>query len=218
MSLQDSLNTLHQTIKDFQELVKSRIFNLGKFKITVINPNNKPEKTTLTLGLYFLRNTINEILNSKIKLKDFNILQKTIKRVFQKFIDTSELINFDKEEDLFKKLNQNNSISPLKLLFCDIFKEKLKMDGFNDNCNELKESLSNFNSFKEKFRECHVKLQYFESLKEKFENFQNILKSNNLKKINKENLEDFRLFRSFFPLYINSEYLIDIKNKNIIKI
>jgi len=218
MSLQDSLNTLHQTVKDFQDIVKSRIFNLGKFKITVINPNNKPEKTTLTLGLYFLRNIINEILNSKIKLKDFNIVQKTIKRFFQKFIDTNELINFDKGEGLFKKLNQNDSISPLKLLFCDIFLEKIKMDVFNANCNELKESLNNFNSFKEKFRGCHSKLQYFESLKEKFESYQNILKSGNLKKINKESLEDFRLFRSFFPLIANSEYRIDIKNKTIIKI
>ena len=218
MSLQDSLNTLHQKIKEFQNIVKSRIFNLGKFKITVIKPNNKPEKTTLTLGLYFLRNTINEILNSKIKLKDFNIVQKTIKRFFQKFIDTNELVNFDEGEDVFKKLNQNDSISPLKLLFCNIFQEKIKMDVFNDNCNELKESLSTFNSFKEKYRECHSKLQYFESLREKFENYQNILKIGNLKKINKENLEDFRLFRGFFPLNVNSEYLIDIKNKTIIKI
>jgi len=36
--------------------------------------------------------------------------------------------------------------------------------------------------------------------------------------INEENLDDFRLFRSFFPLNMNSEFLIDIKNRTVIKI
>jgi hypothetical protein len=191
---------------------------LGKYKITIIKPNNKTENTTLTFGLYSLRNTINELLNSKIKLKDFSTLQKTIKVIFQTFIDTHELINFDKQGNMFNILNENTSISLFKLLFCDIFLEKIKMDVFNDNCNELRESIRNFNSFKEKYREFHSKLQYFESLREKFERYQNTLNSENLKEINKETIEDFRLFRSFFPLNINSEYVIDIKNKCIIKI
>ena len=218
MSLQDSLTLLHQTIKKFQNIVKSRIFNLGKFKITVIKPNNKTEKTTLTLGLYFLRNSIKELMSSKIKLKDFIILQKTIKKFFQKFIDTYELINFDKGKNVFIKLNENISISLFKLLFCDIFQEKIKGEVFNADCNEIKESLTNFDSFKEKYREFDSKFQYFESLREKFERYQNILNNRDLKKINQESLEDFRLFRSFYPLNLNSEYVIDIKNKSIIKL
>jgi len=218
MSLQDSLNLLQKNIINFQNIVKERIFNLGKFKVSVIKPNNETESMPLSMGLYFLRNTIKEILKSNIKLKDFNRFQKTIRIFFQKFIDTNELINFDKGEDLFKKLNENNSISPFKLLFCDVFQEKIKRDAFKDKCNELKECVSNFNSFKEKFKELYSKIQYFEALREKLEEYQKILNSGNLKKINEENLEDFRLFRSFYPLNVNSEYLIDIKNRNIIKI
>ncbi len=218
MSLEDSLNLLRDKIKNFQEIVKSRIFNLGKFKVTIIKPKNQAEETTLTMGFYFLRNTIKEILQSNIKLKDFNNLQKTIKRFFQKFIDTNELINFNKGEDLFKKLNENDSISPFKLLFCDVFQKKIKRDVFKAKCNELKESVSNFNSFKEKYKELYSKIRYFETLREKFEEYQTILNNGDLKRINEENMEDFRLFRSFFPLNVNSEYLIDIKNGTIIKI
>ena len=218
MSLEDSLNLLRDKIKNFQEIVKSRIFNLGKFKVTIIKPKNQAEETTLTMGFYFLRNTIKEILQSNIKLKDFNNLQKTIKRFFQKFIDTNELINFNKGEDLFKKLNENDSISPFKLLFCDVFQKKIKRDVFKAKCNELKESVSNFNSFKEKYKELYSKIRYFETLREKFEEYQTILNNRDLKSINEENMEDFRLFRSFFPLNVNSEYLIDIKNGTIIKI
>ena len=218
MSLEDSLSLLRDKIKNFQEIVKSRIFNLGKFKVTIIKPKNQAEETTLTMGFYFLRNTIKEILQSNIKLKDFNNLQKTIKRFFQKFIDTNELINFNKGEDLFKKLNENDSISPFKLLFCDVFQKKIKRDVFKAKCNELKESVSNFNSFKEKYKELYSKIRYFETLREKFEEYQTILNNGDLKRINEENMEDFRLFRSFFPLNVNSEYLIDIKNGTIIKI
>ncbi|TFG14760.1 MAG: hypothetical protein EU535_02915 [Promethearchaeota archaeon] len=218
MSLQDSLTLLHRTIKKFQNIVKSRIFNLGKFKITIIKPNNKTEKITLTLGLYFLRNSIKELMTSKIKLKDFTILQKTIKIFFQKFIDTYELINFDKGGNLFIKLNKNPSISLFKLLFCDFFQEKIKIEVFNDDCNDLKESLNNFDRFKEKYRKFHSKFQYFESLRAKFERYQTILNSGNLKLIKQESLEDFRLFRSFYPLTLNSEYVIDIKNKSIVKL
>lgn len=218
MSLQYSLDLLQDKIKNFQDFAKGRIFNLGKFRVTIINLDNQAEETKLTLGLYYLRNTIKEILKSKIKLKDFNKLQQSIKRIFQKFIDTNELINFDKGEDLFKKLNENDSISPFKLLFCDFFHEKIKRDVFKDKCNELKESVSNFNSFKEKFKEIYSKIRNFEALREKIEEYQKLLNAGNLKKINEENLEDFRLFRSFFPLNVNSEYLIDIKNRTIIKI
>ena len=218
MSLQYSLNLLRDKIKIFQDSAKDRIFNLGKFRVAVIKPKNQEEETTLTMGFYFLRNTIKEILKSNMKLKDFNNLHKTIKRVFQKFIDTYELINFDKGEDLFKKLNENDSISPFKLLFCDVFHEKIKKNVFKDRCNELKESVSNFNSFKEKFKDLYSKIRNFETLREKFEEYQKILNSGNLKMINEKNLEDFRLFRSFFPLNVNSEYLIDIKNRTIIKI
>ncbi len=218
MSLQYFLNLLRDIIKKFQDIAKDHIFNLGKFRVTIINLDNQVEETTISMGLYYLRNTIKEMLKSKIKLKDFNKLQQSIKKIFQKFIDTNELINFNKGEDLFKKLNENDSISPFKLLFCDFFHEKIKIDVFKDKCNELKESISNFNSFKEKFKELYSKIRYFETLREKFEEYQKILNAGDLKMINEENLEDFRLFRSFFPLNVNSEYLIDIKNRTIIKI
>lgn len=218
MSLQYSLDLLQDKIKNFQDFAKERIFNLGKFRVTIINPDNQAEETTLSMGFYYLRNTIKEILKSKIKLKDFNKLQQSIKRIFQKFIDTNELINFDKGDDLFKKFNENDSISPFKLLFCDVFHEKIKKDVFKDKCNELKESVNNFNSFKEKYKELYSKLQNFETLREKIEEYQSLLNRGNLKMINEENLEDFRLFRSFFPLNVNSEYLIDIKNRTIIKL
>ncbi len=218
MSSRDSLNLLQQKIKNFQYIAKNQIPNLSKFNITVIKPNNETLAMKLSMVIFFLRNTINEILKTKIKLKDFNKLNKVIKRFFQKFIDTNELINFDKGEELFKKLNENNSISPFKILFCDVFREKINRDVFEVNCNELKESISNFNNFKEKFKEFQPKILYFETLGEKFEKYQKILNSGNLKKINEENLEEFRLFRSFFPLSLNNEYLIDIRNSNIIKL
>ncbi len=218
MSLHESLNLLQQNIKNFQDIVKSRIYNLGKFKVTVIKPNNQEGEMTLSLGLFFLRTTIKEMLNSNIKLKDFSKLQKTIKRFFQTFVDTNELTNFDKGEDLFKNLNENDSISTFKLLFCDVFHKNVNRDTFKNECNKLKECLGNFNSFKEKYKEIYTKIQNFETLREKLEEYQKILESGDFKKIAEENLEVFRLFRSFFPLNINSEYLIDIKNKNIIKI
>jgi len=220
MSLQDSLNVLQDKVKNFQNVVKARISTLGKFKVSVFKSSNQSEEMSLTMGFYFLRNMIKEMQSKSknIKLKDFNPLQKTIKRFFQKFIETKELINFDKGEDLFQKLNENNSISPFKPLFCDDFQEKIKDDVFKDKCNELRESITNFNSFKEKFREVCSKNLYYETLREKLEKHQKILDSGNLKLINEESLEDFRLFRSFYPLKVNSEYLIDIKNKTIIKL
>ncbi len=218
MSLHESLSLLQQKIKNFQEIVKSHTSNLGRFKVTVIKPDSEEGEMTLSLGLFFLRNTIKEMLNSNIKLKDFNKLQKTIKRFFQIFVDTNELTNFDKGEDLFKNLNENNSISPFKLLFCDVFHKNINRDTFKNECNELKECLGNFNSFKEKYKEIYTKIQSFETLREKLEEYQRILQSGDFNKIAEENLEVFRLFRSFFPLNVNSEYLIDIKNKNIIKI
>ncbi|MFX1393375.1 MAG: hypothetical protein ACFFAH_07355 [Promethearchaeota archaeon] len=218
MSLQNSLKILHQEIKNFQDKAKNQILNLSKFNIAVIKPNNEIQVMILSMVLYHLRNTIKEILKSKIKLKDFNKLQKTIKRFFQKFIDTPELMDFDKGTDLFNKLNENDSISLFKLLFSDIFREKINNDILKTKCNELKKSLIKFSNFKEKHKEFHSKIQFFEKLKEKFENYQKILNSGNLKRINEENLEDFRIFRSFFPLNINSEYLIDIKNRTIIKL
>jgi len=217
MSLEDSLKSLQQKIKNFQDVAKNRILNLSKFKITVIKPNNETQTMILTMALYFIRNSIKEMQKSKIKLKDFNKLQKVIKRFFQTFIDTSELINFDKGENLFMKLNENTSISLFKLLFCDVFKERINKDVFENSCDELKESTIDFNNFKEKYKEINSKILYIENLKEKFEMYQKTLNSGNLKKINEENLEDFRIFRSFFPSDLNSEYLIDIKNRNIIK-
>lgn len=218
MSIVVLLNLLKENIKKFQDIAKERIFNLGKFRITVVKPKNQEEETTLTMGFYFLRNTIKEILQSNIKLKEFNNLQKTIKRFFQKFIDTKELINFDKGEDIFKKLNENDSISLFKILFCDIFHENIKGDMLKSKYNELKENLSNFNRFKENFKEFYSKIRKFEALKESFEEYQKTLNSGNLKIINNVNLGDFRVFRSFFPLNVNSEYLIDIKNRTIIKL
>ena len=218
MRLQESLNILHEQIKEFQKNVKERIFNLGKVKVSVIQEKNEEGPMPVSLGLYFISNSTKELLNSNIKLKDFNRLHKNIKRLFQKFTDTNELGNFDKGEDLFKKLNENDCISPFKPLFCDIFHEYINGDVFKDKCNELKENISNFNSFKEKFKELYSKIQYFENLRGKLEQYQNILQSGSLKKLNEENLEEYRLFRSFYPLNDYSDYLIDIKNGNVIKI
>ena len=125
MSEQAALNLLQQKIKEFQDIVKKKVFLLSKFDIQVINLNNKTEPIKLSLALYFLRNIINEIVKSKIKINDFEKLQRNIKRLFQKFIDTPEIIEFDKGENLFKKLNENNTISPFILLFCDLFQEKI---------------------------------------------------------------------------------------------
>jgi len=213
-----SLQELQQKIKNFQDIAKNRILSLGKFKISVIKPNNETQAMTLSMVLYFLSNSIKEIQKSKIKLKEFNNIQKSIKRFFQKFIDTSELINFDKGANLFNKLNENDTISLFKLLFCDVFKDRINKDVFENSCDELKESTIDFNNFKENYREINSKILYIENLKEKFELYQKTLNSGNLKKINEEKLQDFRIFRSFFPLDLNSEYLIDIKNGNIIKI
>ena len=213
-----SLQELQQKIKNFQDIAKNRILSLGKFKISVIKPNNETQAMTLSMVLYFLSNSIKEIQKSKIKLKEFNNIQKSIKRFFQKFIDTSELINFDKGANLFNKLNENDTISLFKLLFCDVFKDRINKDVFENSCDELKESTIDFNNFKEKYREINSKILYIENLKEKFEMYQKALNSGNLKKINEENLEDIRIFRSFFPLDLNSDWLIDIKNRNIIKI
>ena len=218
MSLQYSLNVLQEKIKSFQDFAKEHIFNLGKIRVTIINPDNQAEETTLSMGLYYLRNTIKEILESKIKLKEFNRLHQSIKRIFQKFIDSKELINFNKTDDLFKKLNENDTISPFKLFFCDIFHEKIKQDEFKNKCNELKESITNFNYFKEIYQELYSKIQNFEILRDRFEQYQKIIESGNLKILNEEKLEDIRLFRSFFPLEAYPNILIDIKNKTITKI
>jgi Fe-S-cluster containining protein len=218
MSLQESLNVLHEQIKEFQKVVKERIFNLGKVKVSVIQDKNEEGPMPVSLGLYFLSNSTKELLSSNKKLKDFNRLHKNIKRLFQKFIDTNELSNFDKGEDLFKKLNENDCISPFKPLFCDIFHENINGEAFKNKCNELKHNISNFNNFRENYRELYSKIQYFETLRAKFEEFQNALNSGNLKKLNEENLEEYRLFRSFYPLNDYSDYLIDIKNGNVIKI
>jgi hypothetical protein len=212
-----SLQELQQKIKNFQDVAKSKIISLGKFKITVIKPNSETQEMPLSMALHFLRNSITEIQKSKIKLKEFNTIQKSIKRLFQKFIDTNELISFDKGDNLFKRLNENESISIFNLLFCDLFREKIKDDKFCDECDDLKDTLSSFNNFKETYKECDSKVQLFEDLREKIERYQEILNSGNLKKI-EEHLEDFRLFRSFLPLNTHSEYLIDIKNGKIVKI
>ena len=56
MSLQDSLKSLQQKIKNFQDVAKDRIYNLSRFKITVIKPNNEKLAMTLSMVLHFLRN------------------------------------------------------------------------------------------------------------------------------------------------------------------
>jgi len=217
MSEQASLNLLQQKIKEFQDIVKKKVFLLSKFDIQVINLNNKTEPIKLSLALYFLRNIINEIVKSKIKINDFEKLQRNIKRLFQKFIDTPEIIEFDKGENLFKKLNENNTISPFNLLFCDLFQEKINKNIFKENCSKLKESLVNFDIFKERFKEISSKIEYFKILRKKIEEYKKLLESRDLKKLNEVNLEDFRLFRSFFPLNNYSDYLIDIQNEKIFK-
>lgn len=218
MSLQKSLNKLHEQIKEFQKIVKERIFNLGKVKVSIIQDKNEEGPMPVSLGLYFLSNSTKELLSSNIKLKDFNRLHKNIKRLFQKFIDTNELGNYDKGEDLFKKLNENDCISPFKPLFCEVFHENINGEAFKNKCDELKENISNFNRFKEEFKSLYSKIQYIEKLNGKLEHYQTILESGNLKKLNEENLEEYRLFRSFHPLNVYSDYLIDIKNGTVIKI
>jgi len=218
MSLQETLNVLHEKIKEFQKIAKERIFNLGKVKVSVIQDKNEEGPMPVSLGLYYISNSTKELLSSNIKLKEFNRLHKNIKRLFQKFVDTNELGNYDKGEDLFKKLNENDCISPFKPLFCETFHENINGEAFKNKCNELKENISNFNRFKEEFRELYSKIQYFEKLNGKLEHYQTILESGNLKKLNEENLEEYRLFRSFYPLNVYSDYLIDIKNGNVIKI
>jgi hypothetical protein len=218
MSLQYSLNNLNESIKEFQNIAKSQIFNLGKIRITILNPKNKKEQTTISLGLYFLRNKVDEMLKSKIKVKDFNTLHQNIKRFFQKFLDDNDLIDFDKGEDLFKKLLENMRISPLKLLFCDIFQAKINRKSFKEKCNELKDSINNFNSFKEMYKIFHCKFRNLDFLRKSFDEYQKVLNEGNLKLINDVPLANFRIFRSFFPLNNNSEYLIDIKNRSIIRI
>ena len=219
MSVQDSLNLLQQKIKDFHDIAKKKVFLLSKFDIQVINlKNNKTEPMKLSLTLYFLRNTINEILKSKIKLNDFEKLQRVFKRLFQKFIDTPELIEFDKRENAFKKLNENNTISLFNFLFCDFFQEKINKEIFKENCNKLKEVLNNFDNFRDKFKEYDNKIEYFKTLTKKIEAYKKLLEKGDIKKLNEANLEDFRLFRSFFPLNNYNNYLIDINNKKIFKI
>ncbi|TFG06142.1 MAG: hypothetical protein EU539_08445 [Promethearchaeota archaeon] len=158
------------------------------------------------------------MLRSKIKLKDFNTIQKNLNRVFQKFIDTKDLINYDKGTCFFTKINENSLISPFKILFNEPFRSKLNLDRFNDKCDELKESLDDFKRFEDIYGKLHHKLHYLEMLREKFINYQKILHSGNLKKINEENIEDFRLFRSLIPLKDYHEYVIDIINRNVIKL
>ncbi len=218
MSLQESLNILHEQIKVFQKNVKERIFNLGKVKISLFQEKNEESLMPVSLALYSISNSTKELVSSNIKLKDFNRLHKNIKRLFQKFVDTNELGNFDKGEDLFKKLNENNCISPFKPLFCDVFREIINRDVFKNKCDELKQNISNFNNFKENYKGFYSKIQYIENLYGKLEHFQSILSSGNLKKLNEEKLVEYRLFRSFYPLSNYSEYLIDIKKGNIIKI
>ena len=218
MSLQESLNILHEQIKKFQKTVKERIFNLGKVKVSVIQDKNEEGPMPVSLGLYYISNSTKELLSSNIKLKEFNRLHRNIKRLFQKFIDTNELGDYDKGEDLFKKLNENDCISPFKPLFCDTFHKNINGEVFKNKCDELKENISNFNRFKEEFKQLYSKIQYFEKLNGKLEHYQTILESGNLKKLNEENLEEYRLFRSFHPLNLYSDYLIDIKNGNVIKI
>lgn len=217
MSSQDSLNLLQQKIIEFQDIVKKQVFLLSKFDIQVINLNNKTEPIKLSLALYFLRNIINGILKSKIRINDFEKLQRNIKRLFQKFIDAPELIEFDKGENLFKKLNENNTISCFNFLFCDDFQEKINKSIFKENCYQLKESLTNFDKFKERFNEISSKFEKLNILRKKVEEFQKLLDIGDLKKLNEKNLEDFRLFRSLLPLDDYSDYLIDIQNKKIFK-
>ena len=150
MSLQESLNILQEQLKEFQKVAKERIFNLGKVKVSVIQDKNEEGPMPVSLGLYFLSNSTKELLSSNIKLKEFNRLHKNIKRLFQKFIDTNELGDFDKGEDLFKKLNENDCISPFKPLFCDTFHENDRdleakvvdtYDLFSDFFHKVKEHL-----------------------------------------------------------------------------
>ncbi|MBD3337715.1 MAG: hypothetical protein GF353_01315 [Candidatus Lokiarchaeota archaeon] len=127
-------------------------------------------------------------------------------------------MNFEKGEDLYRKLNENNTISPFKFLFSGLFREKINEEAFIDECNQLKENLRDFGSFKEVFNKLHSKTQNFEALRDDFEEYQKLLDSGNSKLINEKSIEYYRLFRSFFPLDKNSEYVIDIINKTIVKL
>ena len=76
MSLQESLNILHEQIKVFKKIVKERIFNLGKVKISLFQDKNEEGLMPVSLGLYSISNSTKELLSSSIKLKDFNRLHK----------------------------------------------------------------------------------------------------------------------------------------------
>ncbi len=218
MSIQNFLNQLHQKIKIFHDIVKKEVFYLSECNLSVIKSKNESDVMPLSMAIFFLRNIVKEMSRSSIKIKDFNRLEANIKNLFQKFIDTPELINFDKGEDLFIKLNEQSSLSIFQPLFNNFFQENINKEVMKHNCLTLKESLINFENFKEKYREFNLKCQNFENLREKFERLQNLLNVGDLKTLNEQNIEDFRLFRSFLPFSANSEYVIDIEQKKIVKL
>jgi len=218
MNIKNSLNQLHQKIKDFHDIVKKEVFYLSECNLSVIKSKNESDLMPLSMAIFYLRSLVKEMSRSNIKLKDFNRLHANLKRLFQKFMDTPELINFEKEEDLFIKLNQYSSISIFQPLFNDLFQENINKEAIKHKCVNIKESLINFENFKEKYKDLNLHFQNIENLRKKFINMQNLLNDEDLKTLNEFNIEDFRLYRSFFPLSANSDYVIDIENQNIINL
>jgi len=218
MNIQNSLNQLHQKIKDFHDIVKKEVFFLSECNLSVIKSKNESDVMPLSMAIFFLRNSIREMSRSSTKLKDFNRLEENIKRLFQKFIDTPELINFKRGEDLFVKLNEYSSLSIFQPLYNDFFQEKINKEVIEEKCIELKESLINFEDFKERYKELNLIFQNFENLLKKFARLQNLLNDGDLKTLNENTIEDFRLFRSFSPLSVNFEYVIDIEHQEIVKL
>jgi hypothetical protein len=218
MNIHNSLNQLHQKIKDFHDIVKKEVFFLSECNLSVIKSKNESDVMPLTMAIFFLRNSIREMSRSNIKLKDFNRLEENIKKLFQKFVDTPELINFKRGEDLFVKLNEYRELSIFEPLYNDFFQEKLNKKVIKDKCIEIKENLINFEAFKERYKQLNLNFQNFEKLLKKFYKFQNLLNDGDLKTVNENSIEFFRLFRSFSPLSVNSKYVIDIENQKIVKL
>jgi hypothetical protein len=218
MNLKHLINELHQKIKEFHDIVKKEVFYLSKCKLSVIKSNGDLDIMPLSMAIFFLRNSLRQMGKSKVNLSEFNKLVANLKNLFQTFIDTPELIEFDKGEDLFTTLNKEKSLSIFKSIYNSFLKERLNEKRLNNKCDELKESLIDFDTFKEKFRELNIKFRDLNHLKVKCEKHKKLLKKGDLEKLNGDELIDFRIFRSFSPLDSYSEYVIDIEKEKVVKL
>lgn len=218
MKLRNSLNQVHQKIKEFHDIVKKEVFYLSKCNLSVIKSKNDSDLMPLSMALFYLRNLTREMSESNVKFKEYTTLQANLKRLFQEFVDTPELINFDKGSDLFVTLNEDESISVFQPLFHKLFKEVINQETLKKKCLELKENLINLSSFEEKFKEIHCSFKDLEKLRVKLETFQNLIKKEDLKTLNTSQIKDFRVFKALKPSTPFPEYVIDIETQKIVKL